>query len=52
MKEVWTVCPFSDGKTAKLVQCVPGYAYIRFEVYTAVTMKNGVFRNVNAVWLL
>jgi hypothetical protein len=27
-------------------------AYVRFEVFTAVTMKNGVFWDVNAVWLL
>jgi hypothetical protein len=26
--------------------------YVRFEVFTAVTMKNGVFRHVNAVWPL
>jgi hypothetical protein len=25
---------------------------VRFEVFTAVTMKNGVFWDVNAVWLL
>jgi hypothetical protein len=27
-------------------------AYVRFEVLTAVTMKNGVFWDVNAVWFL
>jgi membrane protein YdbS with pleckstrin-like domain len=25
---------------------------VRFEVFTAVTIKNGVFWDVNAVWLL
>jgi hypothetical protein len=25
---------------------------VRFEVFTAVTMKNGVFWDVNVVWLL
>jgi hypothetical protein len=25
---------------------------VRFEVFTAVTMKNGIFWDVNAVWLL
>jgi hypothetical protein len=27
-------------------------AYVRFEIFTAVTMKNAVFLDVNAVWLL
>jgi hypothetical protein len=28
------------------------YKTIRFEVFTAVTMKNTVFRDVYAVWIL
>jgi hypothetical protein len=28
------------------------YNFVRFEVFTAVTMKNGVFWDVTAVWLL
>jgi hypothetical protein len=28
------------------------FIYLRFEVFTAVTMKNGVFWDTNAVWLL
>jgi hypothetical protein len=36
--------------TSSLLQASP--IFVRFEFFTAVTMKNGVFLDVNAVWLL